>query len=238
MLYEELHKKDRIHFLRPLIESKTLRLGVDGKYRFDPSGLVDNPWIQTVPRPNVECEIWANVFFNTISVRLGTKMVPSQCQKCWKVVVRPRSLRELFHVMDVQAKLKIPAKVGIERRPYVFGNYGGYFYADSEEQGRENYKRVKEALPDLKPILKRGCTEMEQLAGDSAEWHLEDGQLEFEQFILDAIEPLKPHALLLDSSVCTLKMWIEYAYMIGDETWRDFAEPDTFGVKYRTYQED
>ena len=106
------------------------------------------------------------------------KFVPSFCENCWKVVVKPRTLRELYQLRNLQREMVARdkncwCKCGIEERFWVPGLYGGYFYTDSFEQGAERYAQVRTNVdrvisPDVPVILKRYCTEFEIELGDSA----------------------------------------------------------------------
>ena len=103
---------------------------------------------------------------------------PSFCRdSCWKVVVSPRTLRELHLLRDVQLDMveadpKCWCKCGIEMRPTNGGVfYGGYFYANSKEDGLERWREVRGMVDSniskgVPVILKRHCTEMELKLGD------------------------------------------------------------------------
>ncbi len=99
---------------------------------------------------------------------------PSFCRdSCWKVVVNPRTLRELYHLRDIQLDMvKVDSecwcKCGIEMRPTNGGIlYGGYFYVNSKEAGLERWQEVVDLIGvGIPVILKRHCTEMELRFGD------------------------------------------------------------------------
>ena len=72
----------------------------------------------------------------------GKKWVPSKCMGCWKVVVRLKTLKQLFSLLQLQMRMGRPSKCGIEVRESVNGLYGGYFYNHSLEEGLECYSAV------------------------------------------------------------------------------------------------
>lgn len=133
----------------------------------------DDPWIYTNPDKKRHCH-----WYTMVANRMGYP--PPQCQECWKVVSRPRTLKELFLTLEMQYRMveEDPdcwCKCGIEVRPWTNWNYGAYFYNDSLEQGREKWERVRKwtdkmVSEDVKVILKRSCTEFERRMGDTRTW--------------------------------------------------------------------
>lgn len=213
----------------------------DGKLENGPASQAwDVPWHFVVAKGVLNCQLWSKVMFSVIFKKLpkeitgGKIWVPIGCQNCWKVVARPKTLKQLFAVVDLQKRLGYHAKCGIEHRAHVFGLYGAYWYNRSQEEGIEKYKLVRKAIdedpllgPDVSVILKRGCTEMELSAGRSDEYEITDVQRYVEDLInecfnTDIINRKQPpwavdyvHA-----------RWIEYAYQWGDETALEFLSPD------------
>jgi hypothetical protein len=157
--------------------------------------------------------------------------IPIRCQNCWKVVVKPRTVKETFQVLDVQRKLKdrMQSKVGRETRPYVEGHWGGYFYNDTKEEGFSCKKEVRKILygavsPDISVELKRGCTEMEQNFPDSSTWSLFPGQAEFEaeltDLIIQDVQPIYPPDFVVRN---TKLEWIRWASRHGDMTYLEYT---------------
>lgn len=199
----------------------------------------DVPWVYVRPNNTRECNFWHQIVFETYG------LFPTGCLNCWKVVVRPRTVKELFMLHEYQNNVYDNfCKCGIEVRKYVFGNYGGYFYNDSLEQGMDCYRRVREDItkfisPNIPVILKRACTEYEMKYGDSRKW---------EELITDAmfqrIEMLKANIDLNEIEnnesqmnkegisysqppfvkVAVMRLWLEHAYSLGDETALEFNE--------------
>jgi len=133
----------------------------------------DGIWIYTNPDKDRMCTLYQACHDNM-------KYIPPRCLECWKVVVRPINLLQLFMLYDLQLKMieEDPdcwCKCGVEIREYVHANYGGYFYNNSKEDGLVKYKLVRKLVDeqissDVKVILKRGCTEFEINQGPSDKW--------------------------------------------------------------------
>lgn len=133
---------------------------------------INNPWIYTNPLPDADCEFYGQIV-------KGCGFIPKRCLDCWKVVVRPGNLTDLFKLYELQLRLvgenpKCWCKCGWEDRPWVFGHYGGYFYCRSKEVGLQRLETVKRAVAEyIGPVdvfLKRFCTEYEFKFGDSAKY--------------------------------------------------------------------
>ena len=188
----------------------------------------DTGWIYTNPDPERHCNIYTMTAENM-------DYVPPKCMGCWKVVVRPKTLLQLFILYDLQVKLSdadksVWCKCGIEPRPWVFGNYGGYFYTNSKEEGLARYEQVRKLVdeqisPDVDVILKRACTEFEQRYGPTTEWD--------KLFDPEKNPMVKSWEGLIDEHIVVTKsaesqsdlvrkhvmsLWIDFAYDRGDPT--------------------
>ena len=188
----------------------------------------DAPWVYVKTVSDARCDIYHRVFFNVL------KKVPGRCRNCWKIVVRPRNLVELFDLYEFQREMGVPCKCGIERRPTVDGLYGGYFYTKSKEQGLERYKQVRKLVnkhlsPRTEVVLKRYCTEFEIGPGSlGASNELPDQtpeELDLENLILDYFPRVgfgtKQPDHLTAGVMCE---WIGYAYQNGDKTYAAFTD--------------
>lgn len=194
----------------------------------------DYPWHHVRHIKEVDCHLWHRVMFDVVG------LLPTPCLMCFKVVVRPQNLRQLFALLDLQVELNRPSKCGIEDRPYVFGNYGGYFYNRGIDAGWECYDAVKEAVsrdPELKGlldvrdgngvpklvILKRGCTEFERQFGRSDKWRTTDDQVELERRISDVFVREYPSILQPPHVITHVhRKWVEFAWDRGDPTAVEF----------------
>lgn len=244
--YEYLMAHDIIEHLRPLWQSKGFRLrDADGKLVGDPQAAIEGPWHYIKHRWEFDCFTWHHVIFDYISKPglLGKPFVPSECQNCFKVVVRPRTLKELFALERLQIALDRPCKCGIEVRETVHGLYGGYFYCYKLEEGLARYKEVRKAVNEDKylgwevpVILKRACTEYELACGPSDKWEVTPEQLKMEamvkQFlVIDDVVRKQPDHVIKHIH----RKWIEYAYAYGDGTYAEFTDGIPITRPYVTY---
>lgn len=222
------------------LQMGSLKKNEDGKFYASLIESLNNPWHAFhIPEDN-QCGYWHSLLHAFPSFKKQNKkwFVPSYCQECWKVVVRPRTLKELFKLEELQEKCDMPCKCGIEERISVSGLYGGYFYSRSLEEGLECYGKVKKLMDlnfdGIKVFLKRGCTEYEVGHGDSKKWMVTDTQKEGEQFIFDNIVPYPPLPPLDEKKLERIhKRWIVFAYTAGDSTYLEFSKP--LLPEYRTY---
>ena len=184
-------------------------------------------WLYTHSDPKRFCHIYTMAAEN-----MG--YVPPKCMNCWKVVARPQTLLQLFMVYDAQIAMAKKddtcwCKCGIEERPWVFGNYGAYWYNNSKEDGHKKYEWVRKEMdkidPDIPVILKRACTEFEQRFGPTDEWD--------KQFDTKVNPYAKGWEKLIDENIVVTKtsegqsdlvkkhvmsLWIDFAYDRGDPT--------------------
>jgi len=248
-LYEWLVGRDIYYWLEPLIDSGAWIVRDDGRLRAKHRQFaIDTPWVHH-GHAGFDCYTWSSIMFNIVSLSMkklftdGRPFVPSGCQNCYKVVVKPKTLIQLFALDDLQGKLGIPSKCGVEQRNTVHGLYGGYFYNSGLQNGEQCYLTVREAVDndkwlgkDVPVILKRGCTEMEHAVGPSDKWEISETQQIIEELInkwvvrdlrdADQPEPLVWHVK---------RKWIEFAYEHGDETYLHVTGGKPIFPAYVTY---
>lgn len=200
-----------------------LRLA-DGKFDRNLYMEWNTPWIFVEKSPERTCLLWHRIMFGKFG------MLPIWCrQNCWKVVVRPRTLEELFLLKELQEYLRVPSKLGIETRERVFGHYGGYFYTNSKEEGLDRLDQVKTEVarcisPEVPVYLKLACTEFEHSFGPSPQYR-EPTDKEYRNedtikgcFVIHAFDPAQPKHL--KDHIC--QKWIHWAWDRGDLTARKF----------------
>lgn len=161
--YDELKDNDIIFAAMELVSSPAFRARMsDGRIEpVDTQMVYDGPWSHVKPSYQYKCTLWHNIVFNLVSRKFnnGMPFVHSQCQMCFKVVVRPRTLEGLFALEKMQKEMDYHAKCGIEPRPTVHGFYGGYFYNVGLKEGLDKFKIVWEAVDKdsvLQPALLPG----------------------------------------------------------------------------------
>lgn len=148
----------------------------------DPQGSFSIPWIFLNQNTRKKfCSYWNGIFC------LKYQMIPTYCRfNCWKTVIKPRTLRELFEVYDSLNLIDLPSKCGMDVRVYTVGPWAGFVYADSLEQGRRYCAEVRVSVPPEIPVfLKRGCTEMEKIL-PSDQWdNITHEEMEKEKYLND-----------------------------------------------------
>lgn len=245
--YQSMVDDDIISKFRPMLQGGGYQLrDKDGKIHIkSPAMAYDTPWEHIMFDAFLDCQRWHTVLFDLFSRTMppGESFVPSGCQQCWKVVVRPMTLLGLFSLRDLQKFLNRPSKCGIEVRPYVNGLYGGYFYNHSLEEGLDCYKLVREKVDEtpylgkeISVILKRACTEFEKKMGDSTKWFVTAKQIYIETlvnkwFVRNEVIRQQPmHAI-----ANVHRRWIEWAYANGDETYLNFTDGRPIYEPVKTY---
>lgn len=146
---------------------------------------------------------------------------PSFCRdSCWKVVVNPRTLRELYQLREVQLDMvktdpECWCKCGIEMRPTNAGVlYGGYFYTNSKEAGLERWQEVVDLVDvGIPVILKRHCTEMELKHGDPEGYVVP----------LDADEQERMFFTMIDTTEVDEHEQPEWALLQVEQNWISFG---------------
>jgi len=222
--------KDIIGHLRPLFARGACYVREDGKIGIKGNNVWDVPWIHVMPKGGeIEARDRLALCFLSMDVKFRFyNFVPIRCHACWKVVVRPRTVKELFALHELQKELNLWSKAGIEERPFVPAIYGGYFYNDTIEEGHECKSIVAKAVAseisrDIPVFLKRGCTEYERVFPERG-WRIPPGQKEFEAWmddllVLEVNKIQPPDFMELNAK----RKWVERAFEIGDATYLDFT---------------
>jgi len=251
VFYEWLKGHDVLTWLEPLWESGRWFMNSDGKLEaVRTQAALDTPWVHHGHLDKNNC-VFGQLVFNTISRKISQHFadmrpfVPSGCQNCYKVVVRPQNLIQLFALDDLQTNFGHPCKAGIELRPSVEGLYGGYFYNQGLEDGKACYVRVRAAIdanphlgPEVPVILKRGCTEMEHETGPSDKWEVSEEQVIIENLVREWVV-LAPDLDAQPEPIVwrTKRKWIEFARQNGDKTYKKFTGGKLIVPGYVTYHD-
>lgn len=198
---------------------------------------VFHPWIHIrhdYTRPCVHCHMFFNAY----------KMIPNRCMSCWKVVVAPNTVVQLFNLYDLMVELDHDSKLGIENRKFVPRNYGAYFYQNTLEEGQERYEEIrkmvdKELSPDIPVSLKRYCTEFEIQKGPSKAYnrpkeadHWE--KLFWNAFHIDDEWPGQPDIVRRH----IMRSWMEFAWDRGDMTVMELNNGDPLYTLCNTYHKE
>lgn len=207
---------------------------------------VNIPWIFSGPHPYTpNCALWNQFYFTKFH------LIPEYCRtRCHKVVVKPRTVKELFMIHEVQKNLGHASKCGVDKRMYTNTAYAGFWYCRSMEEGQARYKEVREHLNEYVPdgenislILKKGCTEMEDVRNKggkvSTEWGTPTPE---ERDLEDRLDSMftrhDPNINQPEYLKQKIQLdWLEHAYAIGDKTYKEIIQTDIFGVTTINYAE-
>lgn len=232
--YWHLHETNVVEWFKPLFSRGWTLRSSDGKLvPPKPHQLPFSPWHYI--KIAFDCIIQQVIMFETVGRVTNRTFIPSRCQACYKVVIEPRTLIELFALEHAMKTMPVAAcKCGIEVRDFVPRLYGGYVYGVGPEQGQRNYELVRRRVSahpllgsDVPVYLKRGCTEMEQKGGPSDQWKCTEKQRTIEKWIEAHIAitpdfaPQAPHV-----KRAMHYRWIRFAWAHGD---RESAEMFTGG---------
>lgn len=211
----------------------------------------NTPWAHIYQDPARACNHW-----QMIERVLG--FIPTPCLKCYKVVVRPRTVYELFQIYNMQIDMtkeidNVYCKCGIEiERPFVTALYGGYFYTNSLRAGMERKAQVRKwvdkyippvfdddgecIVPPVDVILKRYCTEFENRYGNSKGYNQPREAKQWETEIERCFEKPKrvkeqPAMIIKDVH----QRWVEFAEQHSDLTGRKLNNNQPLYTQVQTY---
>lgn len=197
----------------------------------------DSNWCHVNPDPNRRnCGRWRMLF-------QAKQFIPQFCLSCWKVVITPRTLRELYDLRDLMLSMSREnpfcyCKCGIETRDWTPGKvYGGYFYTDSFEDGMKRWREARNLVSEhissgVDVVLKRYCTEFEVVLGDSINYERPINADPLEAFY-DSIMDMK-HGKLMQPEWVLLTVWqrwMEHGWRWGTPKDRKQIEEDHNGGK-------
>ena len=171
-------------------------------------------------------------------------VIPQYCFNCYKVLIEPRSVVELFKLLMLFEKIKLPhdntRKCICESRDFCSGTYKGFIYCRGMEEARAVLIIARELVsenisPDISIKLKRGCSEFEHaypkygriMPGKVAmkykkQWkdkeNYVDANAAFSTTEVDTgAFTYKP------SDVFVMRYWLGYAATIGDMSYLQIA---------------
>ncbi len=235
-LYGQLCANDMVATLKPILGDFTFDVDAEKFRLIRATTHLGGPWVHTRAPKGRRCYYWHGLF-----TKCGI-LHPGCAERCWKVVVKPRTVKELFCLLSIQENVfdQIPNKCGIEMRSFVHGLYGGYFYCDTLEEGKEVHGLVRKAVdramaPGVSVILKQGCTEMEAKKGPGFKCKNRDRQVSkwFDDNFFIPEFPGQPTF----AKVHVMRGWLEFAWDNGDETAVEFNDGEPYMSSYKTYHE-
>jgi hypothetical protein len=226
-VYEKLLRDDWVRIFEERFKSGEARFSEDGRIEARRRLTPDLPWIGNKEMLQLESLDKCPIYQWFFSEKLG--IIHSHCHNCYKIVVEPRTVKELFLLYDLQTALKMPAKCGVELRAYIPRLYGGYFYFRSLGEGKMNYPFIRNQIdmllsPDVAVSLKKGCTEFEMKHGPSDKWEIQENQYQTEKefdeiYIEERSATEQPDYLKAHIQ----HKWLYYAAEHYDMTYKEFT---------------
>jgi len=233
-LYDKLVAGDLLTPIRRHLAEGRFILSFEGKVTENQRIDFERPWLVPVVEKERNCSRWFAVYFDLYQI------IPKGCRNCWKVGFHPRTLEDVFKVLEIQEKMGISSKSGLEKRGRTGakGGYSSFWYpslSDGVKGGREVFKRVKEVLEnDLGYsdglTLKRGCTEMEHFSlnffGSSADWDKRASAFDLTEKLLDSVFDIPEIAAVNIPKILEVyikRSWIEWAFEHGDKTYLKYT---------------
>ena len=166
-------------------------------------------------------------------------VIPKYCFSCYKVVIEPRTVIELFKLMVIFEKLKLPndntRKCLVECREQVAGTYKGLIYCRSTEEGKEIIQVIQKVLGEeisnkIPVKLKRGCSEhavahpeFAKTGQGAATIEYDEKWQEYEKLVdkdfinsQPAVRNTYNHPSFTLRDAKVMLAWLKYAATIGD----------------------
>ncbi|MDH5387148.1 MAG: hypothetical protein OEY06_01720 [Gammaproteobacteria bacterium] len=170
-------------------------------------------------------------------------IIPKYCFSCYKVIIEPRTVIELFKMMMIFEMTTFPndntRKCLVEGRPKITGTYKGMVYCRSIEEGEVIIQMLQPILSEeisknIPITIKRGCSEFALSYPDYAkieqgttpmeyknEWQKHEDRAD-KSAVVNKIANAKdthnrPTYVLDDYKV--MLTWLKYAATIGDNSY-------------------
>jgi hypothetical protein len=201
---------------------------VDGKYQPAKTNVAtDLPWIYA--HVDFDCTLWNRVFHEVVA---NLTQVHSYCHDCIKVVAKPKTLRQLVRIEEIQSDMLFPGKCGIDRRENTQDIYGAFWYNRGFDEARMRYKLIRKQLDkagmkSVKLIIKKACTEFENRLGPSNKWKRPNKvQMQLEEDMHERLRynPTSPSMIPQIVKDRTHHLWVNWAFQHGDNTYLDFTD--------------
>ena len=198
------------------------------------------PWLHATGKAGSgDCSFHMRFLFHCAYDR---STVPYGCRNCYKVKVVPRTVRQLMALKDILQQIDCSSKCGTEiDLRYSQDIYSGFIYCRGLEKAREIFETMRAATashpklgPDVRMLIKRGCTEYEIFCGPSDKYTFRPELPELEKYLKNRFRKT-PKAEKQPPSM-TIMSWLQTAYRIGDDTYLDFTKGRRMYPKIVTYE--
>jgi hypothetical protein len=175
------------------------------------------------------CTVLAHFFFDHAYEKSA---IPYACRECYKIKVVTSTMRQMMVMKGIAESLPQSSKSGNELiNEKTSGVYATYFYFRGLNEARQAYPGIRARIdadeklgPSVKMSIKRGCSNFERAVGPSDQWTF-DPAVEAAEAYLNSVykEPeMYPAGKAIRNGLALLR-WINSAYQIGDETYKDFT---------------
>jgi tetratricopeptide (TPR) repeat protein len=177
-------------------------------------------------------------------------IIPAYCFGCYKVTIEPRTVMELFKLLLVFDKLKLPKnnerKCIVEMRPEISGTYKGFIYCKSLDEGKEILNIVQPIVDEtivrgIPIFVKRGCSEFAiaypayghitdnkiQEMTYNEEWRKHEAAADKNMIIQSYDNPndfTHNHSGFTLLDILVMRKWLAYAEKIGDLSYLKIVE--------------
>lgn len=173
------------------------------------------------------------VFLNCFMFKkiYGNKAVPIGCCNCYKVKVLPETLRQLMAVNEMAQDFSCSSKSSSEvDRQDNQSLYGSYFFLLGLDKARAVYWKLRDPIdghpklgPQVKMVIKRGCTNYEHACGPSNRYTFDPRLEAIEKYFRSKfIRKRANHQRKYRNAMALLEL-VRTAYRIGDDTYKDFT---------------
>jgi hypothetical protein len=223
--------------LMVLVDTGQVTRRSDGRVDLNLGRPVRVPWIY-IKRRQSNCALYNENY------REYFDFIPQFCMNsCWKTVVKPSKVADLFRLYQTMRALDLPSKCGLETR-VLQGGFRGFFYADDLETAKEHYKEAKPILNETldypyEIFIKRACTEMEDQFGPSDKWETNPKWLERERYLERIIvHPIELYGEQADwHKRFIMREWIRRTCKT-DDTYKEIVDKHDLAVPTVCYQEE
>ena len=175
-------------------------------------------------------------------------IIPKYCFDCYKILIEPRTVMELFKLLMIFEKCALPydnsRKCMCEARADCAGAYKGFIYTRGMEEGKEVRNIVREVIsegisPKVRITLKRGCSEYARVypgyarikLGAALMQYNDDWQVHEDSFDANAgfgavdvsREQDGNQTAYSPEELFAMRYWLRYAATIGDASYLKIA---------------
>jgi len=122
----------------------------------------------------IPMQLWKDIHpsacYRYLSIFTNFRIIPKYCFDCYKILVSPRNVVELFKLLMVFEKIALPLdntrKCSVEERKECSGTYKGLVYCRGLDEGNKILRIIRKVVsedisPEVSVTLKRGCSEFE-----------------------------------------------------------------------------